>query len=96
MECGEVNKEINRDIKIALLNDFVKEVDNWATSVDEVVQLLNKYHVKKQPWGMQIMQTEMAFAKAMGENKQKKNDSKGRSINPNIICHRCGEDRHIA
>ena len=64
--------------------------------MDEVVQLLSAYHVKKQPWGMQMMQTEMSFAQATSGNKQQENGGKSRSINPNIICHKCGEAGHIA
>ena len=73
-----------------------KGVDNWPTSVDEAVQLLNTYHVKKQAWGIQMVQIEMAFAQTTSGNKLKENGGRSRSINPNIFCHRCGEAGHIA
>ena len=46
-------------------------------------------------WGMQMMQAEMAFVWATNGNNQKENGSRGRSINPNIICHTCEEAGHI-
>ena len=79
-----------------LLNDYAKGVNNGLTSVDELLQLLNTYHVKKHPWGMQKMQAEMAFAQTTSGNKPKENASRGRSINHSTICHRCGGVGHIA
>ena len=96
MFISGAKKERYRDLKTELLNDYAKGDDNWPTSVDEAVQLLNTYHVKKQPWGMQMMQTETAFAQATSGNMPKENGGRGRSINSNIICHRCGEAEHIA
>ena len=96
MFISGTNKERFGDLKSKLLNDYAKGVDNWPTSVDEAVQLLNTYHVKKQPWGVQMMQMEMAFAQTTNGNNPKENGGRCRSINPNIICHRCGEAEYIA
>ena len=52
MFISGTSKERYGDLKTELLNDYAKGVDNWPTSVDEAVQLLNTYHVKKQPWGI--------------------------------------------
>ena len=41
------NNERYGDLQTELLNIYAKGVDNWPTSVDEVVQLLNTYHVTK-------------------------------------------------
>ena len=38
----------------------------------------------------------MSFAQVMGGIEAKENSSRGRGINPNIICHRCEETGHIA
>ena len=96
MIISRANKERYQDLNTELLNDYTKGVNNWPKCVDEVKQLLSTYHNKKPPWSVQMMQAEMAFAQATGGNKAKGNSSGGRSINPNIICHICGESRHIA
>ena len=78
------------------LNEYPKGVNNWPSSVNKVVQLLNTYHIKKQPWGVQMMQIEMAFALEICGSQAKENGSRGRGINFNIIYHRYRETRHIA
>ena len=45
---------------------------------------------------MQMMQAEMTFVHARGENEAKENGNRGRSINPDIICYRDGAEVHIA
>ena len=51
MFISGANKERYGDLKTELLNDYAKRVDNLPTSIDEAVQFLNTYHVKKQTWG---------------------------------------------
>ena len=65
LACKFISEEIKeryRDLHAELLNNYKKVINDWLTSVDEVVELLNPYHIKKQPWGMQIIQKMMAFA----------------------------------
>ena len=50
----------------------------------------------KQPCGVQMIQTEMAFVQVLGGSQVKENGSSDRDISPNIICHRCGETGQIA
>ena len=89
-------QERHEDLKTELLSDYAKGVNNWPTIVDEAVQLLNTYHIKKQPWGMQMMHAEMAFAQVASGNKPKENSSRGRNINHSMIYHRCGEAGQIS
>ena len=95
MIISRANKERYRDLKTEPLNDFAKWVDNWPTSVDEAIQLLNTFHIEKQPWGVQKTQAEMAIAQATGGNQARENGNRGRSIK-NMICYKCREAGHIA
>ena len=93
MIISRANKERYRDLKTEPLNDFAKWVDNWPTSVDEAIQLLNTFHIEKQPWGVQKTQAEMAIAQATGGNQARENGNRGRSINHSTICTRSSSTR---
>ena len=49
MFIGGANNELFGDLKTELNNDFAKGTDNWPTNIDEAVQLMNAYKVKKAP-----------------------------------------------
>ena len=86
MFISRASKKRYRDLKTELLNDHSKRVNNWSTSVDEVVQLSSSFHIKKQTWAAQMMQTEMALAQMTTHNQARGNGGGIRAISLNIIC----------
>ena len=72
MFISSTNKEILRALNTELLNDYTKVVNNWSTSVDEVIQLLNTYLMKKNSEGVQMMHVETTLLRGQVGIKQKK------------------------
>ena len=75
MFISRENKKRYGDLMTKLLNDYAKGFSNWPTNVDEVVQLVITYHIKKEPRGVQKMQAEMADSSVqeqeLGQNQIK-------------------------
>ena len=71
MFIGGADNELFGDLKTELNNDFVKGTDNWPTNIDETVQLINAYKVKKAPKArVPQIDTELAYAKVQEEEKK--------------------------